>query len=200
MTTTTTIFTMTSTDEPSSVMTDGEIGYIEVKLDAETDNSQPVKEAKKSKMLFSCRKYCFCIDSMSRYKNPLPDNATICQKIRFAFLCPPHGIIGSYITTFFIFAILYAVFLSLVGGYALPRSNLFGLWVLFICCITGGYLVQFVKLPPLLGKYFLDQHSICVISWWLKNFVIFQAIMLSQKLFSDPPWWFLLTCKSILHH
>ncbi|CAE1272954.1 SLC9B1_2 [Acanthosepion pharaonis] len=142
---------MTSTEDASPSVGTSEINFVEVKLDKEQADSKFDNAAKNGRMSVFCKKCCLCFDSITTSKNPLPENPSICQRIRYTFLCPPHGIIGSYITTIFIFAILYAVFWSLLGESALPRSNIFGLWVLFICCIIGGYIVQFIKLPPLLG-------------------------------------------------
>lgn len=130
-----------------SVPTLGDVEqFVEVKKDYKTEDG-----AKNARGSFSCKKCLTSLDCLTTSKNPLPENPTIPQRIKYAFLCPPHGIIGSYVTVLLIFAILYAVLLSLLGEMALPRSNIFGLWVLFICCVIGGYFVEFFRLPPLLG-------------------------------------------------
>ncbi|XP_067670981.1 sodium/hydrogen exchanger 9B2-like isoform X2 [Haliotis asinina] len=90
--------------------------------------------------------------------NPLPENATFGQKVKYFFMCPPHGKVGGFLLLLFMFGIWLAVLISLTGAEALPGGNLFALLVLFVACWFGGYLVSLVKniipflpLPPLLG-------------------------------------------------
>eukprot|EP00106_Octopus_bimaculoides_P006078 XP_014773520.1 PREDICTED: sodium/hydrogen exchanger 9B1-like [Octopus bimaculoides] len=90
---------------------------------------------------------------LGRAENPLPENPTQCQRFKHALLCPPQGLLGAYITSVLSFALLFGVLVSLLGNAALPGSNIFALWVLFVACVTGGYFIQFLKLPPLLGEY-----------------------------------------------
>uniref|UniRef100_A0A0L8HCD6 Cation/H+ exchanger transmembrane domain-containing protein n=1 Tax=Octopus bimaculoides TaxID=37653 RepID=A0A0L8HCD6_OCTBM len=89
---------------------------------------------------------------LGRAENPLPENPTQCQRFKHALLCPPQGLLGAYITSVLSFALLFGVLVSLLGNAALPGSNIFALWVLFVACVTGGYFIQFLKLPPLLGE------------------------------------------------
>jgi hypothetical protein len=37
---------------------------------------------------------------------------------------------------------------------AMPGGNLFGLIILFFACWSGGYLINLIKLPPLLGTFY----------------------------------------------
>lgn len=140
-------------NEQSSDVSDVGSNFVEIKLDKEPEDSKVDNTAKCSRMSVFCRKCCLCLDSIKTSKNPLPENPSICQRIRYAFLCPPHGIIGFYITAIFLFAILYGCLWSLFRDYALPCNIIFQLWFHFITSLIGGYVIHLISLPPLLGKY-----------------------------------------------
>ncbi|GAB1609493.1 sodium/hydrogen exchanger 9B2-like isoform X1 [Argonauta hians] len=84
-------------------------------------------------------------------QNPLPENPTCWQRFKFAFMCPPHGTLSSYLTSLCVFTLLVVLLMSLLGQEALPGTNIFSLWVVLVACILGGYIIQFIYLPPLLG-------------------------------------------------
>ena len=144
----TSVFKMVSPEEPGPGTGTNESSFVDIKLDMEPEDGE------KNRTSVFCQKCCVCFNSIMMHKNPLPQNPTICQRIRYAFMCPPHGIIGSYFTAVFIFAILYAVLWSLFGDYALPHNAIFELWLHFVTSIIGGYIIHLISLPPLLGKYY----------------------------------------------
>ena len=84
--------------------------------------------------------------------NPLPEEPSCLQRFKFGLLCPPHGNLAKYIMFIVMFGVAWAVAISVTGAGGLPGGNFFSLCVLFFACVVGGYLVTFIKLPPLLGK------------------------------------------------
>lgn len=85
--------------------------------------------------------------------NPLPHNPSRWKRFKFAFLCPPHGIVGRTLTCLILVLLLWAVLFTITGAEALPGGNLFGLYVLIISSIVLGLLVnKILRLPALLGK------------------------------------------------
>ncbi len=103
-------------------------------------------EALHSRCVTLCRP---CLAS----QHPLPpDGAGHVQKLTYAFMCPPHGIVARWITMFVTIALIWAVLWSLTSEQALPGGNFFALTILFICCIIGGIVVERIHLPPLLGR------------------------------------------------
>ncbi|XP_038060272.1 sodium/hydrogen exchanger 9B2-like [Patiria miniata] len=87
---------------------------------------------------------------MAQY-NPLPDNPSLCVRLKHALLCPPHGRMSRDLTLVLLVFLSWGVVWGATGDAALPGGTFFALYVLTICCILGGFLVKLVRLPPLLG-------------------------------------------------
>ena len=123
-------------------VTNGDQVVIEEDKDVET----PPKCAGLRKSCYSCTK-----PLRTKY-NTLPQDATCCQRFKFALLCPPHGNLAKYFMFVVMFLVSWAVLISVTGSGGLPGGNFFSLCVLFFACVLGGYVVVFIRLPPLLGK------------------------------------------------
>ena len=126
-------------------------------IDAEAQHmvtfEQQDKLTESNKCAYLHNKFDLCTRPFRTEHNLLPENPTWCQKLKFAFLCPVHGNMAKYIVVTMMFFVTWAVLLSVTGDGGLMGGNFFSLCVLFFACIVGGYLVEFIKLPPLLGKY-----------------------------------------------
>ena len=95
-----------------------------------------------------------CTKPLRTKYNPLPDDAGLFQRFQYGLLCPPHGNLAKYLFFFFMFFVCWAVVISLTGNGGVPGGNFFSLTIMFFACVLGGYLVVFIKLPPLLGKLY----------------------------------------------
>ena len=84
--------------------------------------------------------------------NPLPHEPSFGQQLKYNLLCPPHGKLARYLMFVLMFGVCWAVMISITGSQGLPGGNFFSLLILFFTCALGGYLVSFIRLPPLLGK------------------------------------------------
>ena len=89
---------------------------------------------------------------ISSYQHP-DENSSYCERIRFAFLCPPHGLISRFFTLSVTLLALYFTLYTVTGEQALPGGHYFGLLVLLVLCYIGGEVVKLIKLPALLGKF-----------------------------------------------
>jgi len=67
-------------------------------------------------------------------------------------MCPIHGRVGRVTVLILIVCLVYGALLSVTGETALPRGNLFAIFMLFVCCTAAGWLMGMIRLPPLLGK------------------------------------------------
>lgn len=132
----------------NSKIENGEIPEVEFEVQEE-----PVEEdlTKCKKCHTSCLE---CCRPVLAHHHPLSDNPSLLQRLHFAFLCPPHGRIGACFFVVLVGALWWGVLWSLTGDDALPGGNFFSLLLLFFFCWCGGYLVNLVKLPPLLGTVF----------------------------------------------
>ena len=83
--------------------------------------------------------------------NPLPEEPSCLDTVKYAFLCPPHGIVATLITTFFVVITLWGVAWSILKEEALPGGNIFGLIILLILCMLAGKITEKIRLPGLLG-------------------------------------------------
>jgi len=83
--------------------------------------------------------------------NNLPSNPTIKDRMKYAFSCPPHGMVGRVMTGVALLLLIWGALVSILGETALPGGNIFSLLVLFVLAQLAGDLVALVKLPPLLG-------------------------------------------------
>lgn len=102
-----------------------------------------------------------CISPLLASKHSLPPSPSLPTRVFHSFLLPPHGILGNILTytlvVFTIWLVCYCVF----GKIALPGEEpitltvkggtVFALLVLVVVAWIGGWLVQQIHLPPLLG-------------------------------------------------
>ncbi|XP_060581305.1 sodium/hydrogen exchanger 9B2-like [Ruditapes philippinarum] len=117
-----------------------------------TANGTTAETSEQSKKCLALRAFCHSCTKPVRTKyNPLPHEATLGEKFCYTFMCPPHGRIAKYIMFVVMFFVSWAVMMSLTGSGGLPGGNFFSLVIMFFACVVGGYLVVYVKLPPLLG-------------------------------------------------
>ena len=93
-----------------------------------------------------------CLKHFSTKQNPLSANASFSERLRFAFLCPPHGHVARTITLVFVVAYVWFTLWAVLGHDALPGGNYFALITLLVLCVVAGEIVEKVHLPPLLGK------------------------------------------------
>lgn len=99
-----------------------------------------------------CQDKCLkCLNPVLAEHHPLPPHPNIFQRLHFSVLCPPHGLIGATIFVLFFGVVLWGVLWALTGKQALPDGNFYSLTILFFACWCGGFLIQYIKLPPLLG-------------------------------------------------
>ena len=125
---------------------------------ADSINGEPIiieqeDEVRSAPRCLGLRRACHSCTRPVRTKyNPLPREPTLGQRFKHGIMCPPHGNLSKYIFFIVLFLMAWAVLISLTGAGGLPRGNFFSLCVLFFACIVGGYLVAFIRLPPLLGK------------------------------------------------
>ena len=127
-----------------------------VGLDKNDTDNDPPGEGEVIKESTCCGR---CATSLERVFRPcmtehntLPDNPTCCQRFKYSLLCPPHGVLSRWITLCLIAFLIWGVLWSITGPDALPGGNLFGLYILIICCFVGGAIVAKIHLPPLLGE------------------------------------------------
>ncbi|GFR84750.1 mitochondrial sodium/hydrogen exchanger 9B2-like [Elysia marginata] len=96
---------------------------------------------------------CFlsCTRPCLAESHPLRRDAPCWRRLLDNFLCPPHSRSGAVLFIAIFSVTGWATLLAMTGEAALPGGNLFSLAVLFIACWCGGYLVNLMRLPPLLG-------------------------------------------------
>ncbi|XP_022110696.1 sodium/hydrogen exchanger 9B2-like [Acanthaster planci] len=83
--------------------------------------------------------------------NQLPPDPSHRARLKFAVLCPPHGLVAKVVLNVTIVVLLWAVLWSITGAEALPGGNLFAIYVLVVVAALGGKLIELVHLPALLG-------------------------------------------------
>ncbi|XP_076454012.1 sodium/hydrogen exchanger 9B2-like [Babylonia areolata] len=92
-----------------------------------------------------------CLKPILLEFHPLPNNPNRQQKFVNTLYCPPHSRVGAFLFVVFIGFVWWGVLWAIVGDDALPGGNLFSLFLLFVFCWCGGYMVELIRLPPLLG-------------------------------------------------
>jgi len=119
---------------------------------ATRDGSHTAKHSKCGSCYMSCQSRCLmcCRPCMTKF-NPLPEKPSRCQRLKYVFLCPPHGKIGQWLTSLLAVTFFYGALWGIVGDDALPGGNIFAIFMIFIFCVIGGMLIEKIRLPPLLG-------------------------------------------------
>ncbi|XP_074647339.1 sodium/hydrogen exchanger 9B2-like [Tubulanus polymorphus] len=114
-----------------------------------TDNDSAHETNKLSICCATCSK-----PLLTKY-NALPVEPSRAERFKHSLLCPPHGCLGRFLTITIALVLIWAVLWSITGSEALPGHSFFGLFILFVCCIIGGAVVERIKLPALLGMLIL---------------------------------------------
>ncbi|XP_038060372.1 sodium/hydrogen exchanger 9B2-like [Patiria miniata] len=83
--------------------------------------------------------------------NQLPESPSRRARLKYAFLCPPHGLVAKIVLNVTIVVLLWAILWSITGPEALPGGNLFAIYVLVVVAAVGGKLIELIHLPALLG-------------------------------------------------
>ncbi len=90
----------------------------------------------------------FCLLS----ENPLPEQPTKLQQVRWYFLCPPHSHFGWVLTRVLGLCIAWAALWGIVGKKeAYFGGNMFSVFLLYVASRVTGFFVGLFGLPPLLG-------------------------------------------------
>ncbi|XP_013396747.1 sodium/hydrogen exchanger 9B2 [Lingula anatina] len=116
--------------------------------EAEEDREAPASRGCCARLSASCARTC---RPCSAKHNPLPPGASRGDKLKHAFLCPPHGLVAKMAVLVTSAVMLWACLWAVTGKEALPGGNFFSILVLLICCTIGGYVSQLCRLPPLFG-------------------------------------------------
>ena len=97
---------------------------------------------------------CFrsCTRPCLAESHPLPRDAPCWRRLLDNFLCPPHSRAGAILFTVLLAAVGWASLFAMTDDEALPGGNLFSLTVVLFACWCGGYLVDLIRVPPLLGE------------------------------------------------
>ena len=118
-------------------------------LDSEDrNNSDDERDEHRGGCCLSCR--VICRRCLTKY-NPLPDNPTMCARLKHSLLCPPHGRVSRDLTLVLFVVLSWGVVWGMTGDEALPGGSFFALYVVMICCVIGGSLIKLAHMPPLLG-------------------------------------------------
>ncbi|KAL4240467.1 Sodium/hydrogen exchanger 9B2 [Mactra antiquata] len=112
------------------------------------DEENTVKTRKCAKLRDCCHG---CTKPVRTKYNPLLEDADLKDRFKYWFMCPPHGKLARYIMFVLMFFVAWIVAISVTGAAGMPGGSFFSLVILFFACVIGGYLVVFIRLPPLLG-------------------------------------------------
>ncbi|KAL8579405.1 hypothetical protein ACOMHN_026770 [Nucella lapillus] len=83
--------------------------------------------------------------------HPIPPNPSKLDHLKRAFFCPPFGRVGAFFLVVGMFFVWWGVLISVTKGKALPGGVVFPMFVFFLGCWCGGYLIALINLPPLFG-------------------------------------------------
>ncbi|XP_076454001.1 sodium/hydrogen exchanger 9B2-like isoform X2 [Babylonia areolata] len=110
------------------------------------------EEAARSKRCAGLRRFCQRFTAPLLAENhPLPANPTKFDHLKRAFFCPPFGRVGAFFLVVVMFFLWWGVLISITKEKALPGGIVFPMFVFFVGCWCGGYLIALVNLPPLFG-------------------------------------------------
>ncbi|KAI8521382.1 Sodium/hydrogen exchanger 9B2 [Branchiostoma belcheri] len=114
----------------------------ETSVTAEPAQGKCVRCTQRCEKMFSC-----CLTSY----HPLPHAPTWSDRCMYGARCPPHGTAAQMFTLLVMVVLGWAALWAVTKDEALPGGNLFALTVLLVVCVIAGELIQYIKLPPLLG-------------------------------------------------
>ncbi|GAV01897.1 hypothetical protein RvY_12535-2 [Ramazzottius varieornatus] len=83
---------------------------------------------------------------------PCPDcSSSTAQRLKYHLLLPPSGIVARLITLLLLATLTWAALWSLFPAEMLRKSSISGLYLLLLAGLVAGWLVERIKLAPLLG-------------------------------------------------
>ncbi|XP_050417682.1 sodium/hydrogen exchanger 9B2 [Patella vulgata] len=91
-----------------------------------------------------------CIPCLAEYNEP-DEDAGCCERLKYAFMCPPHGKVAMWISKIVAAAAIWGTFWAILGDEALPGGNFFSILVLIYACVIAAAIVELTPFPPLLG-------------------------------------------------
>ena len=95
--------------------------------------------------------WCDCLLRRTRSLSP---NATRWDRLRHSLFCPPGVNLGRAYAFLLAVPIIWIAGYCLAGQEMLVNGNLFQLYILFIVCLLGGWCMELIGLPGLLGMLF----------------------------------------------
>ncbi|CAG0895844.1 unnamed protein product [Darwinula stevensoni] len=90
-----------------------------------------------------------------RRSRALPPDATRWDRLRHNLLCPPGVNLGRACIFLMAIPVIWLAGYCLTGQEMLPGGNLFKMYILFIACLLGGWLMEMISFPGLLGMLFV---------------------------------------------
>ncbi|CAG0885453.1 unnamed protein product [Darwinula stevensoni] len=86
-----------------------------------------------------------------RDERELPPEATRWERFRRNLLCPPGVKLGRVCTFLLALPLFWLAGYGLTGSEMLLDGNLFKLYIVFFACLLGGWVMEIIRLPGLLG-------------------------------------------------
>jgi len=153
---------MTATYENSDVSESNESNdNASIKDDLKVDKISADEKKEKKENNSKFRKFTDQFNIFSWKHHDLESLTSPLDKLKYIFLCPPHGYLASIITWSLVVVTIWAASYVILGQIALPGrehlnisiegGTIFSLIMLLVLAHLGGMLVALVKLPPLLG-------------------------------------------------
>ncbi|XP_070544797.1 sodium/hydrogen exchanger 9B2-like [Ptychodera flava] len=107
------------------------------------------RQPKRKRMCETCDRVC--APFLVKYHHIPGENDTLCYRLKYSLLCPPHGNFAISILYLSLVFVTWGTLWAITGEQALPGGSLFALFILWIAAVIGGVFASFIKLPPLLG-------------------------------------------------
>ncbi|GAU92661.1 hypothetical protein RvY_04710 [Ramazzottius varieornatus] len=86
----------------------------------------------------------------SSHTQPSPD-APLAQRLKYDLLLPPTGIVSRLVTLALLAFMIWAALWSVLGSQMLLHGNVLGLYMIVLVGLAAGWLVERMRLAPLLG-------------------------------------------------
>ncbi|CAG0904048.1 unnamed protein product [Darwinula stevensoni] len=92
-----------------------------------------------------------CHECVLRGDKEVNADATRWKRLRQSLLCPPGVKLGRACTFLLVFPLVWIAGYGLTGHEMLLDGNLFKIYIIFFACLLGGWLMEIIRLPGLLG-------------------------------------------------
>ena len=121
-----------------------------------------IKISQEENQSTKCSAIMRCCAPYLRSQNPLPENASFWERVKYGFMLPPAGLLATAVSCAMLSLLVWASVWTMTGDPGLPGGSLFGIIITTVVALLLGWVSERLNLPPLLGKCYRNRYTFLI--------------------------------------